>query len=378
MKKISLYIHIPFCAQKCFYCDFPSYSGKDKFKEAYIKSLSSELIKLHNSLGNYNIETIFIGGGTPSVLSEKELESLLKEVNKLNLSNNIEFSIECNPGSLTGEKLEVMKRLGINRISMGLQAVQDGLLKALGRIHNFKLFKENFFLARKYGFDNINVDLMFGLPNQTLEDWNKTLLDITELEPEHISAYSLIIEEGTVFYNLYENNRLQLPSEDVERSMYDSTLSILREKGYHQYEISNYSKLNKECKHNLVYWNMKEWIGVGSSSSSFIDGKKIKNVDSIEEYIKRIENNEKPYEEVIKNSENDTMEEFMFMGLRKVSGIREEDFNRRFSKSIDDVYKNVIKKYVNEGLLIRDKGRIYLSKKGIELSNQVMMGFLMD
>lgn len=378
MKEISLYIHIPFCEQKCFYCDFPSYSGKNKFKEAYITSLSSELIKLHNSLGSYNIETIFIGGGTPSILSEKELESLLKVINKLNLSNTIEFSIECNPGSLTGEKLEVMKRLGINRISLGLQAVQDGLLQALGRIHNFKLFKENFILARKYGFDNINVDLMFGLPNQTLEDWSKTLLDIIELEPEHISAYSLIVEEGTVFYNLYENNKLQLPSEDIERSMYETTLDILKEKGYHQYEISNFSKLNKECRHNLVYWDMKEWIGVGSSSSSFIDGKKIKNIDSVEEYIKRIENNKEPYDEFIKNSKNDTMEEFMFMGLRKISGIREEDFNKRFSKDIDDVYKNVIKKYINEGLLIRDKGRIYLSKRGIELSNQVMMGFLID
>lgn len=377
MDKISLYIHIPFCAQKCLYCDFPSFARKDHLRKAYIEALNKEIISLREKHNNLEINTIFIGGGTPSVLEADELECLLKEVAKLNMSKDIEYSMECNPGNLTEEKLEVMKKYGVNRISMGLQAKQDNLLKGLGRIHNYKTFKENFLLAKKVGFNNINVDLMFGLPNQRLNEWEETLREIISLEPAHISAYSLIIEEGTAFYNLYENDKLKLPTEEEERKMYHLAKKILEENGFNQYEISNYAKEGKECRHNLAYWNMDNWIGVGSAAASYIDGKRIKNISSVEEYINSINEKGEAVEEIINNSKNDNMEEFMFMGLRKINGIDENEFKNRFSMNINDVYGEILNKYIDEGLLIRESGRIFLSEKGIEISNIIMADFLL-
>ena len=377
MDKISLYIHIPFCAQKCLYCDFPSFARKDHLRKAYIEALNKEIISLREKYNNLEINTIFIGGGTPSVLEADELECLLKEVAKLNMAKDIEYSMECNPGNLTEEKLEVMKKYGVNRISMGLQAKQDNLLKGLGRIHNYKTFKENFLLAKKVGFNNINVDLMFGLPNQSLNEWEETLREIISLEPAHISAYSLIIEEGTAFYNLYENDKLKLPTEEEERKMYHLAKKILEENGFNQYEISNYAKEGKECRHNLAYWNMDNWIGVGSAAASYINGKRIKNISSVEEYINSINERGEAVEEIINNSKNDNMEEFMFMGLRKINGIDENEFKKRFSMNINDVYGEILNKYIDEGLLIRDSGRIFLSEKGIEISNIIMADFLL-
>ena len=377
MDKISLYIHIPFCAQKCLYCDFPSFARKDHLRKAYIEALNKEIISLREKYNNLEINTIFIGGGTPSVLESNELECLLKEIAKLNMAKDIEYSMECNPGNLTEEKLEVMKNYGVNRISIGLQAKQDNLLKGLGRIHNYKTFKENFLLAKKVGFNNINVDLMFGLPNQRLNEWEETLREIISLEPAHISAYSLIIEEGTAFYNLYENDKLKLPTEEEERKMYHLAKKILEENGFNQYEISNYAKEGKECRHNLAYWNMDNWIGVGSASASYINGKRIKNISSVEEYINSINERGEAVEEIINNSKNDNMEEFMFMGLRKINGIDENEFKKRFSMNINDVYGEILNKYIDEGLLIRDSGRIFLSEKGIEISNIIMADFLL-
>lgn len=377
MDKISLYIHIPFCAQKCLYCDFPSFARKDHLRKAYIEALNKEIISLREKYNNLEINTIFIGGGTPSVLEADELECLLKEVAKLNMAKDIEYSMECNPGNLTEEKLEVMKNYGVNRISIGLQAKQDNLLKGLGRIHNYKTFKENFLLAKKVGFNNINVDLMFGLPNQRLNEWEETLREIISLEPAHISAYSLIIEEGTAFYNLYENDKLKLQTEEEERKMYHLAKKILEENGFNQYEISNYAKEGKECRHNLAYWNMDNWIGVGSAAASYINGKRIKNISSVEEYINSINEKGEAVEEIINNSKNDNMEEFMFMGLRKINGIDENEFKKRFSMNINDVYGEILNKYIDEGLLIRDSGRIFLSEKGIEISNIIMADFLL-
>lgn len=377
MDKISLYIHIPFCAQKCLYCDFPSFARKDHLRKAYIEALNKEIISLREKHNNLEINTIFIGGGTPSVLEANELECLLKEVAKLNMAKEVEYSMECNPGNLTEEKLEVMKKYGVNRISMGLQAKQDNLLKGLGRIHNYKTFKENFLLAKKVGFNNINVDLMFGLPNQSLNEWEETLREIISLEPAHISAYSLIIEEGTAFYNLYENDKLKLPTEEEERKMYHLAKKILEENGFNQYEISNYAKEGKECRHNLAYWNMDNWIGVGSAAASYINGKRIKNISNVEEYINSIKDKGEAVEEIINNSKNDNMEEFMFMGLRKINGIDENEFKNRFSMNINDVYGEILNKYIGEGLLIRESGRIFLSEKGIEISNVIMADFLL-
>ena len=375
MKEISLYIHIPFCKQKCLYCDFPSYSGKEKLMNEYIDALNKEILQ---KAKKYSINSIFIGGGTPSYLKDSSLQSLLATLNKLNLKENLEFTVECNPGTLNKKNLDIMKKYNVNRISMGLQSTKNSILKEIGRIHSYEEFKNNYFLAREIGFDNINVDLMFGLPNQTFEDWKESLEEIAKLEPDHISAYSLIIEEGTHFYNLYEQDKLNLPEEDKERLMYLSTKEILNKYGYHQYEISNFAKIGKECFHNKVYWKCNEYLGLGVSASSFIDKKRIKNIDDIEEYIEKINKDENVIEEIHVNDINDDMEEFIFMGLRMIEGIKINEFKKRFNKDIYEVYGDIIEKNIKRELLICNSEKLFLSSKGMEISNYVMSDFILS
>lgn len=375
MKEISLYIHIPFCKQKCFYCDFPSYSGKERFKEDYVDALIKEIEKRARG---YIIKTIFIGGGTPSYLEVNQIEKLLLAINKLNLHKDIEFSMECNPGVLFKEKLIAMKNGGVNRISFGLQSTKDSLLKEVGRIHSYEEFLDNFKLARELGFKNINVDIMYGLPNQTVEDWKDTLETICNIKPEHISAYSLIIEEGTVFYNLYEKGLLKLPTEEMEREMDKLTKGVLKDHGYHQYEISNYSLDGKECEHNKVYWQLKDYIGLGTAASSYIDGTRIKNIDNIEEYISKINSGIEVYEEKYINSEEDEIEEFIFMGLRMNKGISIKEFEERFNMSVESIYEKVLEKNIKNGFLKKENGRIYLTSIGMDFSNNVMAEFILD
>lgn len=374
MKEMSLYIHIPFCKQKCLYCDFPSYAGKENFIDEYISALNKEIL---NKCREYKIISIFIGGGTPSYLDEKNLERLLKTINLLDFKDNMEFTVECNPGTLNQEKLIIMKKNNVNRISMGLQSTNNSLLKEIGRIHTFEEFKKNFYEARKAGFENINVDLMFGLPNQSIKDWESTLEDAVSLNPEHISAYSLIIEEGTCFYNLYNKDKLNLPSEENERNMYLLTKNILSKHGYNQYEISNYAKNGKECFHNKVYWKCNEYLGLGVSASSFVDEKRFKNIDNIKDYIEKIDNNKDVIEDIHINDIKDDMEEFMFMGLRMMEGINIQEFKERFRKDVWDIYNDAIKNNVKKGLLVIDSEKLYLSPKGIELSNYVMSDFIL-
>ena len=375
MKEVSLYIHIPFCKQRCFYCDFPTFAGKERFREEYVEALIKEI---EDKCSNYLIKTIFIGGGTPSYLEEKELEKLLIAVSKLNLSDKLEYSMECNPGTVNEEKLKIMKKYGINRISFGLQSCNDQLLKKIGRIHTFKEFLENYNLARKIGFNNINIDLMYGLPNLTIQDWKDTLEKISELRPEHISAYSLIIEEGTAFYKLYEKDKLELPSEDDERVMDKLTKDILKSNGYHQYEISNFALPGKECEHNKVYWSLEEYIGVGSASSSYIDGYRLVNTSNINDYIEKINNNISVVIDKYENTIEDEMEEFVFMGLRMVSGIDLLKFKKKFGVDINSIYKEVIEKNIKDGLLVVEENKMFLTAKGMELSNSVMSDFILD
>ena len=374
MKEIALYIHIPFCKQKCFYCDFPSYACRENLMGSYVEALCLEI---ENKCKNYKIKTLFIGGGTPSYLDIGSLNKLMNTIKELNFSNNAEKTMECNPGTVSKEKFEVIKLGGINRLSFGLQTTNNDLLKSIGRIHTFESFKENYFLARSLGFKNINVDMMFGLPKQSVEEFKRGLKEVIELNPEHISNYSLIIEEGTAFYNLYEKDMLDLPSEEEERDMYREAKKILEEYGYKQYEISNFSKEEKECEHNKVYWMCEEYLGVGVSSSSFIDEKRIRNIDSLKKYIENIKNGHSVIEEEYENTRKDDIEEFMFMGLRMNRGISEEKFKEKFGVTIDSIYKNVINKNINLGLLKRDCGKIYLSDLGIELSNSVMSDMIL-
>ena len=373
-KELSLYIHIPFCKQKCFYCDFPSYASIDYLREDYVKALCKEI---EEKAIDYKIKSIFIGGGTPSYLETKEIAKLLKTISKLDLEEGMEFTMECNPGALAEEKLKTMIEGGVNRISMGLQAVQNSLLKDIGRIHTFKEFTENFNLARKVGFKNINVDLMFGLPNQSFDEWKESLETIADLNPEHISAYSLIVEEGTAFYKLWERNKLILPTEEDERRMYSETKEILKAKGYHQYEISNYSKEGYECYHNKVYWESKNYLGVGSASTSFIDGKRIKNIENVKAYIDGIMEGKSIVLEENENSKEDNIEELVFMGLRMIEGISKEEFKRRFKSDIYEIYSKEIEKNIENGLLLEVGDRLKLTEKGIEFSNLVMSDFIL-
>ncbi|NMA58269.1 radical SAM family heme chaperone HemW [Clostridium cochlearium] len=372
---IGLYIHIPFCKEKCKYCDFVSYANKENFMKQYIEALSKEIKR---ECEGKKIRSIYIGGGTPSYVSNKYWEVLKESIESLNKSRDVEFSIEANPGTVTEEKLKLFKEIGVNRISFGLQAWQYNLLNKLGRIHNVEEFLHSYKLARKLGFDNINIDLMFGIPDQKLEDWKETLEKVVELNPEHISCYSLIVEEGTPFYKLYEKGQLNLPNEDIERDMYRYSIEFLQNKGYHQYEISNFAKENKECIHNLTYWELGEYIGCGLAAHSFLNGYRYSNVYNIEEYIKLINEDKEIKINIYKNLIKDNMEEFMFMGLRKINGVNIDEFYKRFHKNIYEVYGDVIMKYVNNGLIIEDQGNIFLSPTGIEISNSIMCDFILD
>lgn len=373
-KEISLYIHIPFCMQKCLYCDFTSYSKKEDVMFGYVKALSKEIV---NKTKNKIIKTIFIGGGTPTYLSLEALNILKDTLKIIDKKENIEFTVEGNPGTFTEKKLKLLKSMGVNRLSIGLQSSQNVLLKTLGRIHSFEDFVHSFKMARKEGFHNINIDLMFAIPNQSLHDWKETLLKVVELEPEHLSCYSLIIEEETRFYDLYNKNLLKLPKEEEERQMYEYCIDFLNKEGYSQYEISNFAKTNKECKHNLVYWDLGEYIGCGVGAHSYINNQRYENTDSIEEYIKEINLNNLTKINLHTNSQKENMEEFMFMGLRKTKGVAIDDFEERFGENIINIYGKVINKYKKLNLLIEKEKRIYLSKEAVSISNTILSDFLL-
>lgn len=373
-KEVGLYIHIPFCKQKCLYCDFPSFCGKEKLMLDYAKALGEEI----RSIAHRKIGTIFIGGGTPTYLNMEGWNIIKDSIKGLDKAKDIEFSVEMNPGTVDKEKLKFLKNMGVNRLSVGLQAWQNVLLKKLGRIHEIKDFIEAYNEAREVGFNNINIDIMFGLPDQTMEDLKETLQKVVELNPEHISCYSLIIEEGTIFNKLYDEEKLNVPTEDIERDMYAYCIKFLKDKGYSQYEISNFSKEGRKCKHNLIYWDLKEYIGCGSAAHSYIDGIRYRHTENVEKYIETMNNGEDIKMDLHKNSLKEDMEEFMFMGLRKIKGISVDEFRKRFNKNIMDVYKDTINKYLENNLLIMDEGRICLSARGIEVSNSVMCDFILE
>ncbi|ACA46853.1 oxygen-independent coproporphyrinogen III oxidase [Clostridium botulinum] len=373
-KEVSLYIHIPFCMQKCSYCDFTSYSKKEDLMMEYVKALSKEIV---NNTKNKIIKTIFIGGGTPTYLSLEALNILKNTLKTIDKKENIEFTVEGNPGTFTEKKLKLLKSMGVNRLSIGLQSSKNSLLKTLGRIHSFEDFVHSFKMARKEGFNNINVDLMFALPNQSLDDWKETLLKVVGLSPEHLSCYSLIIEEGTNFYNLYKNSLLKLPKEEEEREMYEYCIDFLKERGYLQYEISNFANPNKECRHNLVYWDLEDYIGCGVGAHSYVNNQRYENTSSIETYIKEINSNNLTQINFHINSQKENMEEFMFMGLRKTKGICIDDFQGRFGKNIIHIYGSVINKYKKLNLLIEKENRIYLSKEAVSISNTILSDFLL-
>ena len=387
-KNVGLYIHIPFCKQKCQYCDFKSYAGKENLIDTYIRWLEFELkgvgegnrLDYENNLDDLAVvKSIYIGGGTPSFIDGKYIEEILSIANEYyTVDDNAEITIEVNPGTIDKDKFETYLRSGINRISIGLQSTHDRLLKELGRIHTYEDFLNTYNLARSVGFKNINVDLMLELPNQSLQDLEESLKEIIKLNPEHISVYSLIIEEGTLFYKKLEMNEIVLPDDELERKMYWGTKKKLENAGYVHYEISNFAKPGFESKHNLSCWNQEEYIGIGVAAHSYTNDVRYSNIDSIEEYIKNYEEDNETDNFVFheKQTKISKMKEFMMLGLRKIQGIRIQDFKNKFGENPIYLYRKELEKLVNEELLEIDGDIIKLTNKGIDLANLVWEEFV--
>ncbi len=374
-KDLGIYIHIPFCKQKCRYCDFLSFP---KYDDNYIECLKKEIVGFEYK-EDYEVKTIFFGGGTPSIIKAEFIKEILELIySNFFVDKNAEITIEANPGTLNRQKLEIYKLAGINRISMGLQSTDNEKLKNLGRIHNFEEFCENYKLARECGFNNINIDLMSALPGQTVEEWKLDLERIVALNPEHISAYSLIIEEGTPFFEMYYNREELLPTEEEEREMYHITRKILNDNGYNQYEISNYSKSGYECRHNISYWKRTDYIGFGLGAASLINNNRFSNTTDMKEYIQSIVNKKAVAKDIEKLTTNMQMEETMFLGLRMIEGVSYKEFTDKFGVDIKEVYSEVIERFEKNGLLEEKNGRVYLTKEGIDVSNYVMSEFLLE
>lgn len=373
--EIGIYVHIPFCKKKCDYCDFISYCNKDNLIEKYVEAMKKE-IESQNI--KPEITTIYIGGGTPSYIDSKYIIQIINKIKEKNVSPNAEITIEVNPGTVTMEKLEDYRSCGINRISIGLQSTNNTLLKEIGRIHDFKQFLETYKMAKKVGFKNINVDLMLGLPNQRIKDLKESLEQILKLKPKHISVYSLIVEDGTPIANKIEKGELQLPDEELERNMYWFVKNTLELNGYKHYEISNFAKKGYESKHNLNCWNQKEYIGIGVAAHSYRDITRYSNTENIEEYIKNVNNEEFNKNKIIHEvqKEDDAKKEFMLLGLRKIDGIKISDFKNKFGDNPIYLYRNELKKLIDEKLLIIDNNDIRLSNKGIDLANLVWEEFV--
>ena len=357
------------------YCDFCSYGKAESLMTAYTRALCDEILLTCNGK---LIDTVFIGGGTPTYLSLEAWNILKKTIKQLVITEKAEFTVECNPGTIDEEKLQILKEVGVNRISIGLQAWQDRLLKKLGRIHSKNDFINSYELIRRFGFKNINVDIMFGLPDQSEEDFKETLSNVAELNPEHISSYSLIVEEDTPFGVLYKEDKLKLPDEEQERRMYEEAVIFLKEKGYLQYEISNFSRQGFECRHNSTYWELKEYIGCGAGAHSYVKCIMYNNIENIEKYIQSVNCSGHGIVESRENSVKDNMEEFMFMGLRMTKGVSKKEFYNRFRVSIGQVYEDVIKKYRTLNMLVDNGDNLYLTELGIQLSNTVMSDFILD
>lgn len=380
-KEISLYVHIPFCIKKCNYCDFLSFAGCSMLEqESYMQQLFREIECYRDVAKNYVVKTIFIGGGTPSVLQEELVEQLFRQIQAVwQIAEDAEITMECNPGTLTTRKLAEYRTCGINRLSIGLQSADNKELNRLGRIHNYEQFIVNYKLAREAGFRNINVDIMAALPGQTQNSFGKTLAKLVELQPEHISVYSLIVEEGTPFADSPEVLE-DLPSEAVERRMYRYTKSILNSMGYERYEISNYAKSGYACKHNQVYWTGGEYLGFGLGAASYWNGMRFENTRDIQDYVKNWDGADinKIRMNIVPDTQKSQMEEFMFLGLRLMRGVSKIEFEQRFGVSMEEVYGTVIQKYEKQGYLTWNHNYLKLTDAGIDVSNIIMADFLLD
>lgn len=388
MKEVGIYVHIPFCKHKCYYCDFISFADKNSLIEEYIKWLKYEIKEVGqgNRLDYENklddlvlVKTIYIGGGTPSFIESKYITEILKTIKEnFVVDEDAEITMEMNPGTVDENKLKDYYNCGINRLSIGLQETNNALLKEIGRIHTYEDFENTYSLARNVGFKNINVDLMLGLPNQNILDLENSINKILDLDPEHISVYSLILEENTVLKNKVDQGILTLPEDEMERKMYYTVKNMLENNGYIHYEISNFAKKGFESKHNLDCWNQKEYMGFGAAAHSYTNNFRFSNIENIEEYINNFKNNKEEDNLIFHEKQNreSKMKEYMMLGLRKIEGVNIQQFKNKFVENPIFIFRKEIEKLVNEELLEVDGNFIKLTKKGLDLANLVWEEFV--
>ena len=368
----SVYIHIPFCATKCYYCAFNTYTFHKEEAKAYLHALRTEM-ELYAS-ETVPLQTIFIGGGTPSILSADALAQLFTDIHQhFQIMPDAEITVECNPGTVDREKLKVMRDNGVNRLSFGLQAMQDETLKQLGRIHTVAEFLQSYHLAREGGFENINIDLIFALPNQTMEAWHYTLSETISLEPNHISAYNLVMEETTPFYEWWQAGELHLPTEDTEADMFQYTIDTLTSHGYVHYEICNFAKPNYFARHNLVYWNNQPCIGIGVGACGYVNGVRYTNIRGIAPYINKLSQRHKPIADTERMAGHAEKAETLMLALRKREGISLEVYRNRFDEEIEVAFGSILKKWIDLQLLERTTTHLRLTSRGLFLANEVFI-----
>lgn len=377
MSELAVYVHMPFCKQKCYYCDFVSFSKEDHRIDEYMDFLIKEMNWYKPYLDGYSVKTIFIGGGTPSYVEGKHIKRIIEFIREnYNAENVEEITVEANPGTLNKEKLIFYKEAGVNRISLGAQSLNDKLLKSIGRIHTSEDVVENIKLIKELGFSNINVDLMFGLPDQTVEDCISTLEAVVDLGVEHISYYSLILEENTLMNRWYEEGRIKLPEDHMDRKMYHEGVNFLKSRGFKHYEISNFCKPGYECKHNLFYWQIRPYLGFGVAAHSNLENNRFSNFINFNDYFGSLKEGKAPILQSEYIDSNMEMAEYMIMGLRLIDGVDKNEFRNRFDRDVEDVYGHVIEKYVREGLLEENSTNIKFTEKGLDLSNIVYVDIL--
>ncbi|WP_137788830.1 radical SAM family heme chaperone HemW [Bacillus sp. E(2018)] len=371
------YLHIPFCVQICHYCDFNKIFIHQQPVDEYLQSMKKEMIHTTARFKDYEMETIFVGGGTPTSLSEQQLQTFLSDVNEV-LGNRYlkEFTVEANPEQTTKEKIAVLKANGVNRLSIGVQAFQTSLLKKLGRTHNQEDVYSTIAEARKAGIDNMSIDLMFGLPGQTMDMFKESVEKALALEVPHISSYSLQIEKKTVFYNLAQKGKLILPEQELEAAMYEYLIEALDKKGFKQYEISNFAIPGFESKHNLQYWNNNEYFGIGAGAHSYVEGTRRRNAGPLKQYMNLVDEHGFPYIEEHQVPLVEKMEEEMFMGLRKQEGVSDKTFMNRYGRSMFDIYKEPIQRLIQKGWLQQRGDTLLLTKDGRPLGNEVFQEFI--
>ena len=371
----SLYIHVPFCATKCYYCAFNTYAFHKEQAHHYLEALRSEM-ELYR-LDSSRLKTVFIGGGTPSILSTESLDMLLMHLHTVfEVDRGAEVTVECNPGTVDRQKLELMRSGGVNRLSFGVQAMDDATLWEIGRIHTVDEAIQSYELARGVGFDNINLDLIFAVPNQTVEEWKACLKEVISLQPEHISACSLMIEEGTVFYESWRTGKLQRLSNEVEAQMYRATIDTLTDHGYQHYEISSFAKPRCAAKHNLVYWDNHSYIGMGPGACGYINGVRYSNIRGVQDYVESLKQGRKPVADSEQLTGRDEKAETIILGLRKREGIRELDYQRRFGELIEEEFEDVLDKWIDIKLLDWKGEYLRLTRQGLFLANEVFVDFL--